>query len=344
MNVDPEKHCDQIRRGVNEEAVALTDDAFVWDMTLPWGRSTADDHTLQRFHRASINAVSLTVGGSRDHETGPLIKWIAEVRRFISDRSEEMVLCQSVADIDRACSENKLALIFHFQETRPFQNDLNLVGLYYDLGVRHALLAYNAKNAVGDGCAERTDAGLSRWGIQVVEEMNRVGMLVCGTHSGYRTTMDAMEVSTAPFIFSHSNAYSVHPHYRNIRDDQIRACANSGGVIGINGLGEFLDDHEATSESMFKHIDYIANLVGPQHVGLGLDYVRDVDAFWQNWVVGNSYMWPENEGRVRTFSRFAQPEQVYELTDLMLRHDYTETEVRAILGENFRRVASEVWK
>jgi membrane dipeptidase len=344
MNMDPGKLYDEVRHRVSEEAIALTEDAFVWDMTLPWVPGYADEYTLQRFHRAGVNAISLTVGGGGDHETAPLIKWIAEVRCFIADRPEEMVLCRSVEEMERARSENKIALVLNFQETRPFQNDLNLISLYYDLGVRHALLAYNARNAVGDGCAERTDSGLSRWGIQVIEEMNRVGMLVCGTHSGYRTTMDAIEVTKAPFIFSHSNAYSVHQHYRNIRDDQIKACANTGGVVGVNGLGEFLDDHEATSQSMFKHIDYIANLVGPEHVGIGLDYVRDVAGFWNTWVVGNTHMWPENAGSVRTFSKFAQPEQIFELTNLMLRHNYRESEIRGILGHNFKRVAAEVWK
>ena len=217
------------------------------------------------------------------------------------------------------------------------------MGCFNRLGVRHALLAYNAKNAVGDGCAERTDAGLSRWGIEVIEEMNRVGMLVCGTHSGRQTTLDAMSFSTAPCIFSHSNAWGVYPHYRNIRDEQIRACADKGGVIGINGLGEFLDDHEASSESMFRHIDYIAEMVGARHVGIGLDFVKDVKGFW-GWVQHNSFMWPPNENQVRTNSRFAQPEQIVELTDLMLARGYSAEDIRGILGGNFRRVCAEVWK
>lgn len=344
MVINSEELLKKIHSSVGEDAIGLVNDAFVWDMTLPWARPYAEVETLLRFQRAGVSAISITVGGSRDHETGPLIKWIAEIKQSIAANADKMMQCYSVADLDRAKAEGKLGLVFHFQETKPFQNDLNLISLYYELGVRHALLAYNSKNAVGDGCAERTDAGLSRWGIRVIEEMNRVGMLVCGTHTGYKTTMDAMEVATAPFIFSHSNAYAVHAHFRNIRDDQIKACAKTGGVIGINGLGEFLDDHEATSASMFKHIDYIANLVGPEHVGLGIDFVKDSDHFWQTWVVGNTHMWPENEGSVRTFSKFAQPEQVVELADLMLKRGYAEADVRGILGQNFRRVAAEVWR
>ncbi|MBT7648615.1 MAG: hypothetical protein HN768_16380, partial [Rhodospirillaceae bacterium] len=190
---------------------------------------------------------------------------------------------------------------------------------------------------------ERTDAGLSRVGIRVIEEMNRVGMLVDGTHTGYRTTMEAMEVSTAPFIFSHCNAWEVFPHYRNIRDDQIKACAASGGVIGVNGLGEFLDDPRATSASIFRHLDHMVQLVGPAHVGIGLDYVKNTGRFW-NWLRDNPDMWPEIDGKPHTDTDFAQPEQIPELCELMLAQQYSEDDVHAILGGNFARVAREVWR
>jgi membrane dipeptidase len=219
---------------------------------------------------------------------------------------------------------------------------LEMVQLYYDLGVRHMLLAYNARNHVGDGCAERTDGGLSRWGLRVVEEMRRVGMWVDGTHSGYRTTMEAMELSPGPFIFSHCNAHAVYPHYRNIRDDQIRACAASGGVVGLNGLGEFLDDHDATSASIFRHMDHMVQMVGSGHVGLGLDFVKNAPRFWR-WVADNPHAWPPAPNP-RTNSGFGQPEQVGELTELMLHAGYSEADVRGILGDNWLRLAREVWK
>lgn len=98
-------------------------------------------------------------------------------------------------------------------------------------------MAYNQRNAVADGCHERTDGGLSRFGIELVQAMNRVGMLVDCTHTGYRSSMDVFEVSQAPVVFSHSNARAVWDHERNIRDDQAQACARTGGVIGVVGAG-----------------------------------------------------------------------------------------------------------
>jgi len=328
----------------SDNASAIFRSSLVWDMTVPYGTEQATDGvTLPRFKRAGFGVVSLTIGGDFTFGTQVPLANIAKVLALCAKQPDLYRFVASVDDIDLARREDKLAITLNFQGTNPLAQDLNMVEVFYRLGVRHMLLAYNQKNTVGDGCSERTDEGLSRFGLSVIGEMNRVGMLVDGSHSGYRTTMEAMEASTAPFIFSHSNAHAVYGHYRNIRDDQIQRCAATGGVIGINGLGEFLDDMEATSESMFRHVDYIANLVGPRHVGIGLDYVKDVPAFWKA-VDENPDAWPPNQGRPNRHTKFVQPEQLEDLAELMLRKNYAEDDIRAILGENFRRVCKQVWK
>lgn len=324
------------------DATILLRDALVWDNTLPWGPGYADDdETLPRFHRAGVDLISLTVMGPEAGLDGTL-RQIARVRAHIAARPDSMVLCGTAAEITSARASGRLALVFNLQETNMLEGCIEMVAAYQTLGVRHMLLAYNARNQVGDGCAEVSDGGLSRWGLRVVAEMHRVGLWVDGTHSGYRTTMDAMAAGGGPFIFSHCNAHAVYPHYRNIRDDQMRACAVSGGVIGINGLGEFLDDDAATTAAMFRHLDHIVQLVGPRHAGLGLDFVKDAPRFWA-WVMNNPDAWPPAP-KPRTGSAFAQPEQVLELVEAMLRAGYGEDAVRAILGGNWLRLAEEVWK
>jgi membrane dipeptidase len=292
--------------------------SIVCDMTLPWFEPYMidEDVTLPRYKRAGIDFVSLTISVPRN-SVAATIGLIAKVKAHIRARAD-LMFAESAEDILAAKAQGKLAIGFHFQGTEPLDGETELVQIYHDLGVRHMLLAYNLKNAVGDGCVERTDGGLSKFGIRLVKEMNRVGVLVDGSHTGYRTTMEAMEICRAPFIFSHSNADAVVSHYRNIKDDQIRACARSGGLIGINGVNEFLGDESAASETMFRHIDYLANLVGPEHVGIGLDYVRDVDAIW-DWIQRDRDLWPQHDANTpMPYPAHAQPEQLAELAGLML--------------------------
>ena len=322
-----------------EDASALHDDALVWDMTLRFQPRYADFALLDRYRASGADFVSLTVNDFANPLAGTLLH-LASVRQGIRDRGEELTLVESVEDIQAARQKGKLAVGFHFQETNPLEGSLGMIELYYQLGVRHMLLAYNQKNRVGDGCAEATDAALSRFGVSVVKEMNRVGMLVDGSHSGHRTTLHAMEVSSAPFVFSHANAHALHPHYRNIRDDQIKACAETNGVIGINGCGCFLGDAEASTEAIFRHVDYMVNLVGPKHVGIALDYTLP-DPDW-TWDKVDPDAWPPSEASID--AKDAGPEQLPELTHVMLDHGYREEDVRDILGRNFLRVAREVWR
>jgi membrane dipeptidase len=154
--------------------------------------------------------------------------------------------------------------------------------------------------------------------------------------------MDVFEVAQGPVIFSHSNARALVDHERNIRDDQAKACARTGGCVGINGVGIFLGGNDAGSAAMFRHLDYWAQLLGPQHVGLGLDCVSDkrvlldlVAAKANRYPAGQSY---------DVDVEFGWPEQVPQLTELMLKHGYRDADVVAILGGNWLRIAGQVWR
>ena len=331
--------------GISERARALYRNALVWDMTLPYGAIHAvDGVTLDRFRDAGFGLLSLTIGNDRVFGRPELaLANLAKCYAVVAKSPSKYRLVYGVQDIDAARTAGQMGITFNFQGSNVLGNDTGSIEIFYRLGVRHMLFAYNQRSLVGDGCGEPTDTGLSRYGKSVIREMNRVGMIVDGSHCGHRTSMEAMELSTAACIFSHCNAWSVYPHYRNIKDDQIRKCAETGGVIGINGLGEFLDDMEATSESMFRHLDYIANLVGPKHVGIGLDYVKDVAGFWKS-VEDTPDIWPDNQGKANRHTKFGQPEQIVELVELMGRAGYADDDIRGVLGGNFYRVCKEVWK
>lgn len=314
------------------------DNPIICDMTLPWSADhmVDKDITLPRFKKAGIDFVSLTVS-IRENALSATVRHIARVKAHIAERADEMSFVTTADQIIAAKQAGKLAVGLHFQGTDPFEGSVELVEVFAELGIRHALIAYNQKNLAGDGCVERNDGGLSRYGVRMIEAMNRAAMIVDGSHTGYRTSMEAIEICSRPFIFSHSNAHALVPHYRNIKDDQIKACAKSGGLIGINGVNEFLGSEKATTEMMFRHVDYVANLVGPEHVGIGLDYVKDYEAIW-GWMQDSPDLWPDNDGAAPVYPDHAQPEQVPELAAMLLRSGYSPAHVRGILGENYLRV------
>lgn len=338
----PSRVYDEVRAKVSDRAKEIHADALVWDMTLPFGKGWMSDELIFRYRKSGCDLVSLTINdfpGSIQGTTQNIGAVHSMVRRLSSD----FVLAKSVDDILAAKANGKTALIFNLQETNPLERNLDMIEVYFELGVRHMLMAYNMKNFVGDGCAEETDSGLSRFGVTVIKEMNRVGMLVDGTHCGYRTSMEAIEVCEGPFIFSHCVSHAIYPHYRNIRDDQIKACAATGGVIGVNGCGFFLGDMAGSVEAMFRHLDRIVSLAGPEHVGLALDYLDNPKPFFDSQDA-NPSMWPLLDGKPHMRADYVLPEELLLLTDTMLRNGYSEQNVRGILGLNFLRVAGQVWK
>jgi membrane dipeptidase len=220
------------------------------------------------------------------------------------------------------------------------------VEIFYRLGVRWMLLAYNKNNKLAGGCMD-DDQGLTAYGRQIIDEMERVGMVLCCSHVGHRTAREAMEYSRNPVIFSHSNPSGVYPHVRNIPDDLMRMCAASGGVVNINGVGMFLGatgDGKAdnSTEALVRHIDYAVELIGPEHVGLGLDYVFDV-AELDEYVRANPEKFPAD---VRASGAYTQvePERFPVIAEALLQKGYGEPDVQGILGHNNLRVARQVWR
>ncbi len=309
----------------------------VWDMTLPWVPEYQDLSTLRRFKAAGYTFISATTEDFPATFEG-VLSIIQRFKEVAKAEADWLAIGTSLADIDRGRREGKLVIGLNIQDTVQLGMDLSRVGTLYGIGVRHMQLAYNMRNYVADGCAEPSDAGLSIFGCQVVREMHRVGMVVDLSHTGRRSSLEAIGISDRPTIFSHSNAYALCAHIRNVHDDQIRACAAGGGVIGVVGVGAFIGDVQASSESLFHHIDYIVSLVGPQHVGLGTDYNPDPEGAYASMLATKDSMWPDPSGTQLYEGRAVQPEQLAGLVEIMLAHGYSVDVIRGILGANFRRV------
>lgn len=190
------------------------------------------------------------------------------------------------------------------------------------------------------GCLD-DDAGLTSFGRQVLDEMARVGMVPCCSHTGWKSARDVLSHVAAPVIFSHSNAHAVYEHPRNIPDDLIKACAASGGVVGVNGIGSFLGDNDNSTETWFRHLDHMVQLVGPDHVGLGLDHVFDVEELL-TFHREHPDIFPtvENYAPAPTI----EPERISAIVRTMLDHAYSRQDIAKIMGGNHLRVATAIWK
>ena len=334
-------------------AKELLVDSIVVDMTAPGSPmqppvtpTVADtDRWIEHYESAGVTWASFTVAADFTGGVEPTVRNINLARRFFLSQPNRFVFIERADDVLRAKREEKLAVSLHFQGTMPVGADLGLVEIYKRLGVVHMLMAYNNKNLVGDGCHERTDAGLSNFGISLVREMNRVGVLVDVTHTGHRTAMDTIEVSTAPVIMSHSNPNALYAHLRNVPDDQIRAVAKTGGVIGIHGVGIFLSPSgtDVSPEILARNIDYTVQLVGPAHVGLGLDFVENFPVLLALVKATGETIWSKAGGYHNPDGKFASPRVIEGVAEVLLRQGYAEADVRGILGENWLRVVRQVW-
>ncbi len=330
----------EARDDIEARAARLYADALVWDDHSgfePHPKAELDN--LRLWTDAGVDYLSIDVGFDvmdwRDS-----LRSLAAFRAWLLARPQTYTLVGRAADAWRAKRDGKLAVTFDLEGMNALDGNVDMVDVYYELGVRQMLFAYNRNNLAGGGCHD-DDVGLTEFGRAVVRAMNRVGMMVDCSHSAHRTTMEAMELSTDPVIFSHSNAWSLCAHGRNIKDDQIKACAATGGVVGVTGIGLFLGN-DISSERFVDHIAYMADLVGPVHVGIALDYAFEVGGL-EDTLSAHRDFWPANEYPGGSVG-FVPPSQLREIAATMLRRGFSEIEARGVLGENFLRVASQVWK
>jgi membrane dipeptidase len=295
---------------------------------------------LHRYKASGVDVASLNIGfGEQTVEEH--IRVLGHFRRWLTLHDDQYVIVKTVEDIEHARTRGKLAVTFDIEGANGVADQASLVQLYYDLGVRWMLIAYNKNNRVGGGCHD-DDPGLSQFGRQVLDEMARVGMVACCTHTGLKTTLDVMEYSSNPVIFSHSNPRAVFDHPRNITDEAMRACAATGGVVGINGIGLFLGKNDISPANVVRHLDYVIQLIGPDHVGLGLDYVFDQQEV-DDFVAKMKGTFPKGLG-YETGVRMVPPEQIEPIVECLLMMNYRETDVMKILGQNWLRVARQVWR
>lgn len=330
-----------------EKAIELYNSAYKIDLQLGFEPEIDTDNkwcALDDSARNGFNLVSLAIA-TDSTSLDTTVKFIANVYEKIKIHSDKYVLVESINDIKKAKDQNKLGLTFLLQGPNPLDKNLDMLEVYYKLGVRSIILAYNIRNTFADGCIENKDAGLSKLGRQFINRMNELGMVIDCSHTGYSSSLEAIELSETPVIFSHSNVYNIHPHVRNLKDEQIRALANRGGIIGINGNAGLLGAKIATVEKFVEHIDYIAQLVGAEYISLGLDQIYFPQLF-DSYMSKQSIFYSSDykKGINSSDLTYIKPSQLIEVTASLINLGYSDESISGILGNNYLKLINKVWK
>ena len=328
---------------ISKQTQRLITSSILWDNHVCMPLRPGDETFLPQLARCKSAGVSLAVLNICFDLFPPetAFAMLATFRHWLARHPENYVLAETTADIETAKADGKLAIAFNIEGGRAVEAHPGLVEIFYRLGVRWMLIAYNKNNKLGGGCQDE-DCGLTDYGRLIIDEMERVGMVLCCSHTGYRTAAEAIEYSQNPVIFSHSNPRAVWDHDRNIPDELMIACANSGGVVNLNGIGIFLGDNDNSIETFIRHVDYAVGLIDCEHVGLGLDFMfdeKELDDFFE----ANPGLYPPEKGYGEGI-KMIEPETIPLIAEELLKRGYQETHVRGILGKNNFRVASEVWR
>jgi membrane dipeptidase len=300
----------------------------LWDASGVTGGSRSVDgfNSIQRFAFTFGNNISMF-----DH-----IPWL--------------IKALSADDFFRAKAEGKHAGWINAQLQGGIErNFIDLIEPSYNLGLRMIQLSYTNMTFIGAGCTERTDAGVSNYGANVIALMNKLGIIVDTGHCGHQTTLDACALSIAPVVASHTSAKGVYNHPRGKSDEELRAIAGTGGVIGVVAVPFFLKPgDQITIDAMLDHINYITNLVGWKHVAIGTDWPAQLPKLAKIRNVFDAYVFGLGFGKehkinsLQYVSGFDDYRDFPNITRGLVKRGYSDKEIKGILGENFLRVFKEV--
>jgi membrane dipeptidase len=300
---------------------------------------------IERLRAQGVHYASLNVGMDMN-PLSQILAVIAGYRATIAAQPERYRLVGSVADIAQAKANGQIALGFDLEGSMPLLDQPSMVALFAALGVRQMHFAYNRNNAVAGGCHD-VPQGLTSLGRQMVQAVNAAGVLMDCAHSGRQCSLDIMAASSQPVVFSHANPLALVEHGRNISDEQIRACAATGGVVCISGVSVFLGSAKPSVQDVARHAAYVANLVGVAHVGIGLDYGW-TQAGLDDTPPGGldaGYWWPPSAGYGHGIAGITYvPQDAWSQLEAALQATgMTADEAARVMGGNMHRVAQQVW-
>lgn len=275
------------------------------------------------------------------------LAYFANWQGYAGRSPDVFALIGTMADLEHAKATGRIGVIMGVQNADHFRKASD-VKTFYDLGQRCSQLTYNSQNLLGSGSTERVDGGVSDYGAKIIEAMNEVGMLIDVSHSGDQTTLDAVKLSPMPIAFTHSNCRAISGHVRSKTDEAIKALGDKGGVMGIAGVRQFVSKTDPTDISnIADHIDHVVKLTSIDHVGIGSDsdlYGYDDMKPEQNAMLRAAYKGSYAFRDKIDVDGFDHPLKMFDLTEELLRRNYSAENINAILGGNFQRLLRDTWK
>ncbi|WP_037551687.1 dipeptidase [Sphingomonas sp. URHD0057] len=341
-------------RTYSARAIKVVHDSLVIDMLAPlkldfdpkFFDQPFGPKDIAEFKASGITGFHHSIGIGAPGAKTQALDFLASYQGWVGRQADYFTLVGTAADIDHAKAEGKYAIIMGLQNADQFETAED-VKYFYRLGLRCAQLTYNSQNLIGSGSTDRIDGGVSDFGQEIITAMNKTGMLIDTSHSGERTTLDAIALSAKPIAVTHSNCKALNPHPRNKSDEVIQKLAAKGGVMGITGVRMFIKATDPTTVSdMADHVDHVAKLVGIEHVGIGSD--ADLN--------GYDDMPPDQYKQLKAgykasyafrdkidIDGFDHPQKIFDLTEQLIRRGYSDDNIRLVLGGNFRRLLGATW-
>jgi membrane dipeptidase len=308
---------------------------------------------------SGVTCVHTTVGpvGSTPPDTAfaQAVMGIGELEGEIERHPDVLARIRTVADIHAAKAAGRTGIIYGFQDAVAFETELARLDELHRLGIRVIQVTYNRRNLLGDGCLEPANAGLSKAGVEAVEKLNALGILVDLSHCGRQTAMDAIKASKKPVAFTHTGSAAVIDHPRNRTDEELRAVADRGGVSGIYFMPFLSGGKQPTAADIIRHLEHMIDVAGEDHVSLGTDgglSAEVVDDKFKEVFAGfvrqrreAGIAAPgENEEGYLFANELNTPRRFETLADMLSKRGHSDARVEKILGANLVRVFGETWK
>lgn len=319
----------------------LHDSAIVIDglVVSRWSRKVFED-----MHRGGLTAVNCTCSiweGMRDTMIN-----IARWKKAFVENADLIMQVRTTADIQAAKKAGKVGIILGWQNTCAIEDRIDVLPIFKDAGVSVIQLTYNTQNLVGAGCWEANDSGLSGFGREVVDEMNRLGILVDLSHVGNKTSADAISYSKKPCAYTHVAPKGLFDHPRNKTDAELRQIVDKGGFVGVATYPPFMKSGANTTiDDCMDLFEYMINVCGEENIGIGTDFTQDQDEAFFDWLrQDKGYARRANPGRgtaptvkgIETLAGYPQ------FTKGMQARGWKESRIRRVMGENWLRFLGQV--